>query len=197
MTRAEQHLVAELRCHRPQARELGQAGDRAPGAGPRRAARRSDGLSPRPTASRGRRASCVVQRGCRQLPSHRRPRSAETNRPSKLAAPPDVTGQQDSNATVTALAAFASCPRKYYLARLPGLRGRVRAAGRPALAGDRRRRPNSRRRVRHPGPRPAGRERRAGRQRPKPSGWPKSSAQSPLGRRAARATRVWRANSIS
>jgi ATP-dependent exoDNAse (exonuclease V) beta subunit len=42
------------------------------------------------------------------------------------APPPLVTDQQDSNATVTALALFASCPRQYYLARYLGFEGRVR-----------------------------------------------------------------------
>jgi len=40
--------------------------------------------------------------------------------------PPLVTGQQDSNATVTALAEFAACPRQYYLGRYLGFEGRRR-----------------------------------------------------------------------
>jgi len=42
-----------------------------------------------------------------------------------LAAPP-IDGQQDANATVTALAKFAKCPREYYLAHYLGFEGRRR-----------------------------------------------------------------------
>jgi ATP-dependent exoDNAse (exonuclease V) beta subunit len=42
------------------------------------------------------------------------------------ARPPLVTGQQDTNATVTALAEFAACPRQYYLGRYLGFEGRRR-----------------------------------------------------------------------
>ncbi len=44
----------------------------------------------------------------------------------ELVSPPEVTGQQDSNATVTALAAFANCPRQYYLGHYLGFEGRPR-----------------------------------------------------------------------
>jgi len=37
---------------------------------------------------------------------------------------PAISGQQDTNATVTALAAFARCPRSYYLGRYLGFEGR-------------------------------------------------------------------------
>jgi len=37
---------------------------------------------------------------------------------------PTVDGQQDGNATVTALACFASCPRQYYLRHYLGFQGR-------------------------------------------------------------------------
>ena len=39
-------------------------------------------------------------------------------------ARPNVDGQQDGNATVTAVAAFASCPRQYYLRHYLGFEGR-------------------------------------------------------------------------
>jgi len=42
---------------------------------------------------------------------------------------PEVTGQQDTNATVTALSKFAACPRQYYLGQYLGFEGR-----RPKLA---------------------------------------------------------------
>jgi ATP-dependent exoDNAse (exonuclease V) beta subunit len=46
------------------------------------------------------------------------------------AKPPLVSGQQDSNATVTALAEFAACPRQYYLGRYLGFEGRRRKLAR-------------------------------------------------------------------
>jgi ATP-dependent exoDNAse (exonuclease V) beta subunit len=47
-------------------------------------------------------------------------------------APPAAGGQQDANATVTAVASFAKCPREYYLGRYLGFEGR------PAPGRDRR-----------------------------------------------------------
>jgi ATP-dependent helicase/nuclease subunit A len=47
---------------------------------------------------------------------------------------PVVEEQQDSNATVTALSLFAACPRKYYLSRYLGFEGRARKPGEAALA---------------------------------------------------------------
>jgi ATP-dependent exoDNAse (exonuclease V) beta subunit len=44
----------------------------------------------------------------------------------ELVAKPEVTEQQDNNATVTALAAFANCPRQYYLKHYLGFEGRPR-----------------------------------------------------------------------
>lgn len=41
-------------------------------------------------------------------------------------APPAITDQQDTNATVTALASFSKCPREYYLAHYLGYEGRPR-----------------------------------------------------------------------
>jgi ATP-dependent helicase/nuclease subunit A len=46
--------------------------------------------------------------------------------PEELLDPPDVTDQQDTNATVTALARFAGCPRKYFLSNYVGFEGRLR-----------------------------------------------------------------------
>uniref|UniRef100_Q027B7 DNA 3'-5' helicase n=1 Tax=Solibacter usitatus (strain Ellin6076) TaxID=234267 RepID=Q027B7_SOLUE len=43
----------------------------------------------------------------------------------QFAVPPVVEEQHDSNATVTALALFAGCPRKYYLNRYLGFEGRA------------------------------------------------------------------------
>ena len=103
---------------------------------------------------------------------------------------PAVSGQHDSNATVTALSLFASCPRKYYLSRYLGFDGRVPQS---AELGARLRR--ARRSFR----------RRSSARRFTPC-WPEILPeaapearrlaevflQSPLGRRAARATRVAR-----
>jgi CRISPR/Cas system-associated exonuclease Cas4 (RecB family) len=44
----------------------------------------------------------------------------------ELVSPPKVAEQQDSNATVTELAAFANCPRQYYLGHYLGFEGRPR-----------------------------------------------------------------------
>ena len=53
-----------------------------------------------------------------------RPVPSENN--LELVLRPKVTEQQDSNATVTALAAFANCPRQYYLGHYLGFEGRPR-----------------------------------------------------------------------
>jgi ATP-dependent exoDNAse (exonuclease V) beta subunit len=44
----------------------------------------------------------------------------------ELVSPPEVTEQQNSNATVTDLVAFANCPRQYYLGHYLGFEGRPR-----------------------------------------------------------------------
>lgn len=46
--------------------------------------------------------------------------------PVERVALPAATGQQDTKATVTAIAAFAKCPREYYLRHYLGLEGRAR-----------------------------------------------------------------------
>jgi CRISPR/Cas system-associated exonuclease Cas4 (RecB family) len=53
-----------------------------------------------------------------------RPVNPETT--VQLLSPPAVAGQQNSNATVTDLVAFANCPRQYYLGYYLGLEGRPR-----------------------------------------------------------------------
>ena len=62
-----------------------------------------------------------------------RARPGRKRRQSKSALP-SVSEQQDSNATVTALSLFASCPRKYYLSRYLGFEGGPRKPGDSALA---------------------------------------------------------------
>jgi ATP-dependent exoDNAse (exonuclease V) beta subunit len=49
---------------------------------------------------------------------------------------PAVTGQQDTNATVTALARFATCPRQYFLAQYLGYEGRERGLEQAEEDGD-------------------------------------------------------------
>ena len=44
----------------------------------------------------------------------------------KLLDAPAVSDQQDTNATVTALAKFAACPREYFLGQYVGFEGRLR-----------------------------------------------------------------------
>ncbi len=60
---------------------------------------------------------------------------------------PAVTGQQDANATVTALAEFAKCPRRYYLGHYLGFDGRPRRAAEPDEG------ESAGRRIGHPGAR--------------------------------------------
>jgi ATP-dependent helicase/nuclease subunit A len=55
-----------------------------------------------------------------------RPQIRETAETIEFVAPPAAGDQQDANATVTALAAFAKCPRRYYLAHYLGFEGRAR-----------------------------------------------------------------------
>ncbi len=54
------------------------------------------------------------------------PGIAETAVIVEFVTPPAVIDQQDANATVTALAAFAKCPRQYYLGHYLGFEGRAR-----------------------------------------------------------------------
>jgi len=55
-----------------------------------------------------------------------RPRITSAADTVEYLAPPPVREQHDANATVTALAAFAKCPRQYYLGQYLGFEGRAR-----------------------------------------------------------------------
>ena len=55
-----------------------------------------------------------------------RPQWAEPPAPAQRVARPRITEQQDANATVTAVAAFAKCPREYFLSHYLGYEGRAR-----------------------------------------------------------------------
>ncbi|MCX6628390.1 MAG: PD-(D/E)XK nuclease family protein [Candidatus Solibacter sp.] len=63
-----------------------------------------------------------------------RPRTPQEEAPLLQVSLPAVEDQHDSNATVTALSLFASCPRKYYLSHYLGFPGRTRKPGEAALA---------------------------------------------------------------
>ena len=63
-----------------------------------------------------------------------RPGAPREESPVTLLSLPVVKEQQDSNATVTALSLFASCPRRYYLSRYLGFEGSPRNPGDGALA---------------------------------------------------------------
>jgi CRISPR/Cas system-associated exonuclease Cas4 (RecB family) len=60
-----------------------------------------------------------------------RPAAEETASAAQALARPMVSGQYESNATVTAVAAFALCPRRYYLTYYLGWEGRGGGDGRP------------------------------------------------------------------
>ena len=61
-----------------------------------------------------------------ELPVGQPIRPVEPESSVELVSPPKVAEQQDGNATVTALAAFANCPRQYYLGHYLGFEGRPR-----------------------------------------------------------------------
>jgi ATP-dependent exoDNAse (exonuclease V) beta subunit len=61
-----------------------------------------------------------------ELPVGPAAKPVESESSVELLSPPKVAEQQDSNATVTALAAFANCPREYYLGHYLGFEGRPR-----------------------------------------------------------------------
>jgi ATP-dependent exoDNAse (exonuclease V) beta subunit len=60
------------------------------------------------------------------IPTDLKPQPVQ-NKGMEFVAPPVITGQQDANATVTALSQFGNCPREYYLARYVGFEGRARS----------------------------------------------------------------------
>ena len=118
----------------------------------------------------------------------RRPPPPET--PASKLRCLSVSEQQDTNATVTALSLFASCPRKYYLAHYLGFEGGPRKPGDSALDLRRARRPSAGEFGTQVHSLLAGNA--------VPEAEPEALRladvfrQSPLGRRAARATRVER-----
>ncbi|MDE3166383.1 MAG: UvrD-helicase domain-containing protein, partial [Acidobacteriota bacterium] len=66
-----------------------------------------------------------------------RPPTEEQSRPAETVAAPATDEQFDANATVTALAKFAACPRQYYLGRYLGYEGRARRVEEPGEEEDR------------------------------------------------------------
>ena len=81
------------------------------------------------TAPGGERAAVRVRRAAappeRPAPRERRETAAAT-RPLRR---PTLTGQHDSQATVTSIALYAECPRRYYLSRYLGFEPAPRGAG--------------------------------------------------------------------
>jgi ATP-dependent exoDNAse (exonuclease V) beta subunit len=65
-----------------------------------------------------------------------RPRAAQQETAIQQVSLPTVEDQHDSNATVTALSLFASCPRKYYLSRYLGFVASPRKPEDAALISD-------------------------------------------------------------
>ncbi|MGA2267421.1 MAG: UvrD-helicase domain-containing protein [Bryobacteraceae bacterium] len=61
-----------------------------------------------------------------ELPVGQALRPVESENNVELVSRPKVAEQQDTNATVTALTAFANCPRAYYLGHYLGFEGRPR-----------------------------------------------------------------------
>jgi ATP-dependent exoDNAse (exonuclease V) beta subunit len=87
---------------------------------------------PAPDGERWKLRLSVVDRAP-ELPAH-----AASARGAAIAAPvatyldrPAVSGQQDANATVSELVAFARCPRSYYLGHYLGFDGRPRRTAEP------------------------------------------------------------------
>jgi ATP-dependent exoDNAse (exonuclease V) beta subunit len=63
-----------------------------------------------------------------------RPAVLEQTDTAELLLPPAVSGQSDTNATVTAIASFVKCPRQYYLGHYLGFEGRQRKAADASVA---------------------------------------------------------------
>ena len=117
-----------------------------------------------------------------------RPVLEEAPQEAALLDAPATGEQQDGNATVTALADFAGCPRRYFLRHYLGFDPRPRGL---AAGGE-----LSAERAGHAGPRAAGGRSCRPVRIPKRSGWPVCSARAPWdGARPGR--RAWSASSIS
>ena len=186
MTRAEQHLVLSFSATGRKPAELGQARGRdAWRIDPRHAARRGGRLIRAPDGKEWK-AAAAGDAGSRRSCWRVRARPGGTVAILQILPPPAVSGQHDTNATVTAL-----CPRSprargsIIWARYLGFEGRVRTAWRSHAEEDGR---ALRRRFGIAGARAAGRQSPC----PDPDSGSRRLAdvfrQSPLGRRAARAT---------
>ena len=134
MTRAEEHLVLSFSARKNWARDVADRLLLTLDA-PRRPDRHADGAGWQDVeAARGggreRAGSCCNGRARRSEPA-----APE----EQLLDPPAPADRQDSNATVTALAKFAICPREYFLRQYVGFEGRPRKLRRPRcrFAGER------------------------------------------------------------
>ena len=86
-----------------------------------------------PWKARVRIVQAVPEEAAAELPA--RPRAPREESAVLEVSLPVAAEQQDSNATVTDLSLFASCPRKYYLSRYLGFEGRPRTTGEAAPDG--------------------------------------------------------------
>ena len=125
MTRAEQHLVLSFSARKNWAKDVADKLElslQEPG---------DDSLTR--TAPDGKEWSLRVV-VANQAPEPVR-RAASLAAPAAAEAqfldPPEVSHQQDTNATVTALARFANCPREYFLSHYVGFEGRLRKLPEP------------------------------------------------------------------
>ena len=187
MTRAEHHLVLSFSATGRKPANWDKLVAERLALDPGSAARRSWWTTTRPDGQPWKARVRIVQEAPELLARPRAPRAA-SRRPYCKSPCPWWTEQHDSNATVTALSLFASCPRKYYLSRYLGFDGRPRKPEDAALISD------------EPADLSAGEfgtqvhALLAGNPVPDPAPEALRLAevfrQSPLGRRAARATRI-------
>lgn len=117
MTRAEEHLVLSL----ADARNWGAVVCERLGVTPQ--APRDEVVDRVSPAGEPWRLRVLCVNAPPELPA--RPAAAEAPAAALVLPRPAVSGQYESNATVTAVAAFALCPRRYYLTHYLGLEGRV------------------------------------------------------------------------
>ena len=120
MTRAEQRLILSFSAGTAQARRTGTSWWWSASGSTQPCPRDRVVTYSAPDGKQWKARVLVAPRGAGT--AHARRATPEEEVAMQFVPPPAVTDQQDSNATVTALALFAACPRKYYLGTLPGLR---------------------------------------------------------------------------
>jgi ATP-dependent exoDNAse (exonuclease V) beta subunit len=120
MTRAEEHLVLSFSARKQWARDVAdklQLATDEPG----------DRIVTR-VAPDGKEWSLrvLVAAQAPELKKHAAEIAESSGPEEQLLDPPEAAEQQDANATVTALAKFAACPREYFLSQYVGFEGRLR-----------------------------------------------------------------------